>query len=432
MTRLLALVFALALGSTHSASAQEPDVAAAQAAARAHPNDAEVARRLGRTLLRAGRFDEASRAFHRASALRRNAPEALYEEASVAFTRGDFRASRNACRSLQGRHRESVYVHLCLARSFLVLNRSARAFEELALAAQSDPNHYELHLVNGEANRIRMNFAEAEAAYLAAVAVAPDEAAPHLGLGRLYLAAGRRDDALRELRTAASLDANWPEVQAELGTLVGGDEGLELLRRSVRGCGTVASAQVALGELEFAGGRFEPARAAFEAAVRLDEHLAPGFVGLGRALAGLGRDAEAEAALTRALTLVPNSTPSHMTLAEIRARTDRIEDAFEDYRRAADGSPGDPAPLLAGARLALDHGRDTLAQAFLDRLLAMNDSSGDGYALYGDVMVRRRDFAAAVQAYERALRTSDLRSRPAVEASLADARARAAAQPARR
>lgn len=431
MKRLLVACVAFSLVSTTSL-AQVPEIEAAQAAARAHPNDAEAARRLGRVLVRAGRFDEARRAYRRATTLSRNSPEALYEEASVTFARGDFRAARSACRALQGRHGESVYAHVCLARSYLVINRSEQAFQQLALAARIAPDNYELQLTTGDAHRIRMNFDEAEAAYRAALRASPDAAAPHLGLARLYLAAGRREQALTELTAAASIDGSWPEVQAELGALMGGAEGLGLLRRASTGCPTSASTQVALGEAELAAGNAEPARVAFARAIELDDQLAVGHVGLGRALAQLGRDTEAEAALQRGLAIVPNSTPSYMTLAEIHARADRAEDAFEDYRRAADISPGDPAPLLAGARFAFQNGRDTLAQAFLDRLLAMNDTLGEAFALYGDVKTHQRDFPAAVQAYERALATRNLSDRPRVEAALANARARAAATPQRR
>lgn len=431
MKRLLAACFAFSTISSASL-AQVPEIGAANAAVRANPNDLEAARRLGRTLVRAGHYDEARRAYRRATTLARNSPQAMYEEASVTFARGDFRAARNACRSLEARHGDSIFAHVCLARSYLVINRSEQAFQQLELAARIDPNDYELQLATGEAHRIRMNFDQAEAAYRAALRARPDAAAPHLGLGRLYLAAGRRDQALNEFRDAQSFEPSWPEAQAELGALLGGAEGLELLRRAAEGCPTSPANQHALGEAELAAGNAEAAREAFAMAVHLDDQLAPAWVGLGRALTRLHRDAEAETALQRGLAIVPNSTPSYMALAEIHARADRAEDAYEDYRRAADISPGDPAPLLAGARFALQNGRDTLAQAFLDRLLAMNDSLGDALALYGDVKLHQRDFRAAITAYERALATQNLGDRPRVEASLADARARAAAAPTRR
>lgn len=423
---IVGAMLASALVGTSSGFAQEPEVAAANAAARAHSRDVAIVHRQAVVLLRASRWDESQRAFHRVVQLMHNDPRAMYEEASVGFVKNDYRTARNACHSLYLQHADSVYYHVCLARSYLTLNRSGQAFDELAAAAAIDPNVYELQLAVGEAHRLRMDFSVAESAYQAAIRLAPNEAAPHLGLGRLYVAARRNEEALTQLRAAAALESDWPEVQFALGALVGGAEGLTLLRASVRGCPRVAASQVALGDLELsAGGTAEAARAAYAAAIALDEHLAPAHIGLGLALSALGRDAEAETSLAHALTMIPNSTPTHMALAEIHARTERYEEAFEDYRRAADGSPGDPNPLLSGARLAVTHGRDALAQAFLDRLLAMNDSLGDAYALYGDVMTNRRDFAAATQAYERALATTNLTDRPHAEAGLAEAQRRA-------
>lgn len=420
----LAVVFAIAIGGV--ARAQEPAVAAATQAARAAPTSVEAARHLAVVLLHAGRFDEATRAFHRVSQLRHGDPQALYEEASVGFAKNDFRAARNACRALEGRYRETLYAHVCLARSFLTLNRSERAFEQLALAQAIDPNNYELQLAIGESHRLRMDFAESESAYREAIRIAPSEAAPHLGLGRLYAAANRRADALAQFRAASALDADWPEVQFELGVAVGGAEGLALLRASTTGSPNVAPSQLALGEAEFAAGNHEAARVAYDRAVTLDDQLAPAQVGLGRALVRLGRDREAEERLTLALTLLPNSTAAFLALAEVHARTDRFEEAYEDYRRAADGTPGDPTPLLEGARLAMAHGRDTLAQAFLDRLLAINVGHGDAYALRGDVMMNVRDYAAAVSSYEQALATTNLTDRTRTQTQLAEARRRAA------
>lgn len=417
----LALTIPVFVGGISVLHAQELDIPAAAAAARAQSRVPAVVRHHAIVLLRAGRFDDAARAFHRVSQLRHGDPQALYEEASVGFAKNDFHTARNACRALEAHHRDTVFYHVCLARSLLTLNRSSTAYDELATATALDPNVYELQLAIGEAHRLRMDLAESETAYRAAIVLNATEAAPHLGLGRLYDAAGRPADALTEFRAAQALDPTWPDVQFELGAQLRGAEGLALVRRSVSGCPRVAASQVTLGELELELGTPESARVAFTAAVVLDEHLGPAQIGLGRALAALGRDAEAEARLAHALTLLPNSTAAHMALGGIHARTERYEEAFEDYRRAADGSPGDPAPLLAGARLANAHGRNSLAQAFLDRLLAMNVDMGDAYALYGDIMKHRRDYPAAIQAYERALATNNVTNRAQVEAGLAEA-----------
>lgn len=421
-------IVALALLTGSGAEAQETEIAAAAAAAREHPRDVAVVRAHARALLRAGRFTEAMRVFHRVSQLTNSDAAALYEEASVGFAQNDFNVARNACRALAGRHRETVYYKVCLARSFLTLNRSERAFEALAEAEAIDPNNFELRVAIAEANRIRMNFAPAEEAYLAAIRIDGTSAVPHLGLGRLYAAANRHDDAVRELRAAEALDSTWPELLYELGHVVGGAEGLALLRRAAAGYPTYAPGLANLGDLELTFGTAEAARAAFARAVEIDEHLAPAHVGLGRALVALGRDDEAELQLQHALTLLPNSTAAWMALGEVHARTERYEEAFEDYRRAADGSPGDPRPLLTAARLAMQFGRETVAQAFLDRLLAMNDHNAEAYVLYGDVMRSQRDFAAAERAYQQALALPDVADRAAVEAALAEVRARLGAR----
>jgi tetratricopeptide (TPR) repeat protein len=113
---------------------------------------------------------------------------------------------------------------------------------------------------------------------------------------------------------------------------------------------------------------------------------------------------DAEAALRRSLEILPNSKESATALADVYAATERYEEAFEQYRTAADLDPQDPAALLAAATLAIRIRRDVLAAGFLDRLLDARRNLAAALLLYGDVMKARGDRNAARQYYERATR----------------------------
>jgi tetratricopeptide (TPR) repeat protein len=398
--------FGLVLGLcffTTGALAQEPQLAELRAATQARRQDAQAFAAYGRALTRAGHWDEALTALKRARELQRGSLAAMLEEANVYFLRLDFRGARNACRHLESADEDATLTRVCRARAFLVLNRSARAFEELAAALAASPNDYDVLMVLGDAHRLRMDLSDAERCFRLAMAERSNEAAPRLGLGRLLAAAGRRDEALVELRRALELDPTWPEPQYELGLLLPGAEGRVLLSRAVLGRPNWAIAQSALGDAELAGGDLAAARRAFEAAIRLDAALAPAHLGLGLALLRGGDLPGAERSLARARELVPNSTRASVGLAEIYAATERFEEAFEAYREGADGSPNDPGPMIAAARLAITRGLDVLAAACLDRALAARSTSSEALSLYGDVMRMRNRRADARAYYERAL-----------------------------
>ncbi len=415
------LVLCIAFSASF-AEAQEADLAALSATARANSRDAGAQSAYGRALLRAGRYRDAQASFRRAAQLSRGSVEALYDVARVAFAQGDYRQAQTACRALS-RYRTSALFHVCNARTFLVWNRSSRAFDELTEATNIDNNNFEALLALGDAHRIQSEAPQAEAAYRRASSANPSSAEPDLGLARLYASANRSADATAALRRALSHDATSPDVLFELGRSLGNTpEARELLTRAVAARPTWADAQAALGEVLLANGEAEAAERAFTDAIRLNDRLATAHAGLGRAKAARGDLATAERELRRALELVPNSPTAARALADLFAQSNRPEDAFEQYRVAADLNPSDPRALLSATSLALTLHRDVLAAGFLDRLLEGDAELAPALALYGDIMIARQDRAGARTYYERALRGhGDLPDRARVQTALRDA-----------
>jgi tetratricopeptide (TPR) repeat protein len=424
MRRVLAvLVLAISFCSAAPTQAQESELEALRAAARSDARGAGAQRALGMALLRAGRYREAEQQLARASRVARGSLESLFDIARVSFARGDHGAAERACNALSRLDRTAVLTRVCHARADLVWNRAARAFGELETALAAEPNHYEALYALGEAHRLRAAVPEAESAYQRALSARATEAEPHLGLGRLYAAAGRRDDAIRALRRAVELAPTSPEVQFELGRVLPmADEARQWLERAVQGRPSWPEAQVALGEALISAARFDEAEAAFRAAIRSHSTYAPAHSGLGRALMLRNELATAESSLRRALALVANDPVSALALGDVLARAGRIEDAFEQYRHAADLDLRDPTPLLRAGQLALERNLDVLASGFADRVLGQQENLAAGLALYGDIMRARGDRAEARRYYERALQGTGEVDRARIEAALREVR----------
>jgi tetratricopeptide (TPR) repeat protein len=419
VTVLLCAVVALGVfhGTASRASAQETELPRLREATRVAPRDAAAQRALGMALLRAGRYREARQQLDRTARLSRGSLEALFDVARVAFAERDHRASETACRAMGRAQKAAPLTRVCEARSDLVWARSARAFEELDAALAADPSFYEALYTLGEAHRLRAATAEAEAAYQRAIAARPSEAGPHLGLGRLYAAVNRRDEAVRAIRRALELDGLDPEAQFELGRLLANEEGRELLQRAVAGRPAWPEAQTALGDLLFAASQHEGAEAAYRAAIAARADHEPAHAGLGRTLVARGDLAAAEASLRRALEIVSNDQSAMITLGDVLSRTARTEEAYESYRAAYGFDTRNAEPMLRAARLALAQQRDVLASGFLDSILRVQPEQGDALALYGDVMIARSDRAQARQYYEHAVRAGTS-ERTRVEAAL--------------
>lgn len=415
----LVLTLALVFSSGLRASAQETELPRLREAARAGARDYAAQRALGMALLRAGHYREATTQLQRAARLQARSLDALYDVARVSFAEGDHHASEAACRAMGRLQKAAVLTQVCNARSDLVWNRSARAFEQLDAALAQESTHYEALLALGDAHRLRAAVSDSESAYQRAITARSTEADPHLGLGRLYAAAGRHDDAVRELRAALAIDATYPDVQYELGrALSGTPEGRAFLQQAVAGRPDWPEAETALGDAELAAGSLDAAEAAYRAAIAARADHAPAHTGLGRVLVARSDFAGAEPELRRAIELVPNDPQAALALGDVLAHTEREEEAFEQYDHAADLDPHGSAALVRAAALAHAMRRDSLASAFLDRLLEGQPTVAAALALYGDIARARHETAAARDYYTRALAGTGEVDRSHVEQAL--------------
>jgi tetratricopeptide (TPR) repeat protein len=418
--RILSFVFSLSVASP--CLAQETVLDPLREAARTAPNGYDAQLALGRALLEAGRYRDAQTTLSRAARLRRNDPLALYEVARVAFAQHAHQSARTQCRTVARLARDNPIGRVCQARAWLAWNRSARALEEAQAALERAPNDFEALLALGDAQRLLAAVPEAEDAYRRATLANAQSAEPHLGLGQLYAQAGQREPAIAELRRARELAPNDADVALELGRLLTGTEGVELLRAAVANRPVWADAHAALGDALLIAGQNADAEREFRAALQRDSHLASARAGLGRALMAGGDLAQAERTLREAIALVPNNAQAATALADVLGRTDRIEEAYEQYRHAADLDPQNMEPLVRGAELALAQNRPVLALAFLERVIRAQPSHAAALAMMGDLMRARNDSAQARVFYQRALRGQGPFDRARVQRALRDLR----------
>jgi tetratricopeptide (TPR) repeat protein len=404
MTKQIVIATVISLLLTSTAWGQETVLEQLRAEARSNPRSAAAHTALGRALLRAGRWSEAQKRLERAARLQGNSVEAQYEVVKVEFESGNYRPARAACRALSQEHPNTALVHVCMARAFLVWKRSARAFKALDEALKLDPNNIEALLALSDAHRIRGAYTESQSAYQRVLRLLPNDARAYLGLGRLNAVAGKQKQAIEALRNAIRIDPSSPEIQFELGSVVGGEEGLTLLQQAVQGRPKWAEAELALAELHLEAGNLDIADKTATIALKHSPNLAGAYTVLGRARFKMNKLKESEKALRRALKLVPNDPIAALTLANVLVKTERYEDAFEQYRVAADLAPKDTEALVAAAELGMRLSRNALATGFLDRALERDKNSAKTLSLYGDVLAARNDFKQAREYYKRALK----------------------------
>lgn len=120
--------------------------------------------------------------------------------------------------------------------------------------------------------------------------------------------------------------------------------------------------------------------------------------------------------------MVPNDASAVSALAELLSRTGRIEEAYEQYRHAANLDLRDPTALLKAAQLAISQSRPVLATGFLQRILAHHPNHAPALALLGDIARDRRQIDEARRLYQQALQGEGSLDRGRIERALRELR----------
>jgi protein O-mannosyl-transferase len=182
--------------------------------------------------------------------------------------------------------------------------------------------------------------AEALPSFQEAARLRPDLAQPHHGMGAALVRSGRPDEARPHFERALEIDPDFHASHQRLAAL------------------------------RWREGDRDGALAHFDAMVRIAPRDAASRVAHARALAALGRAAEADAEYRAALALAPEHPAALRGLARLRAscpggRAPESGEASEPAERLVDLRPGDPSALrlLAAAYAAEGRTEDAAALA---------------------------------------------------------------------
>ncbi|HET6497542.1 MAG TPA: tetratricopeptide repeat protein [Coriobacteriia bacterium] len=256
----------------------------------------------------------------------------------------------------------------------------------------------------------------------------PNDPAPRVKLGEAYAAAGRMEDAVRELNVALELSPEHTGAHLVLGMVAlmeqdheVADEYLQKVIDLTEGSqfrDIQLNRELAfyyLGESALDTARFEEAIGYFKAVIRMNRGAADAYFGLGLAFKGIEDYVSALEQFEISLVFDPEFAQAHYEMGQVYLSKDDLINAAVHFTRAAALAPDNelPAEALASigtveqweetARTALDDG-DTeaaLEAALITRALAPD---GSEYAvLHAEVLEAMEDAAGALEVYKEAL-----------------------------
>ena len=230
-----------------------------------------------------------------------------------------------------------------------------------------------------------------------------------VGIGRLFLAKDRTDEALRQFEAALRSDPRSvpalmgrAEALARLGQVLRAQADMEAALRLDPGN---VAARLALARLYKGQGLLERAGEQLRAAVRADGAFASeALTLLGELVLRGGRPAEAERHLRRAVALRPEGAGSWSLLGMALEREGTFSEAIAAHRRAAELDGYSPTFQTRLARALRGAGRLDEALQEATRAVALDPVEAEPYLELAAIHRARRDFGAAAAALERALR----------------------------
>ena len=200
------------------------------------------------------------------------------------------------------------------------------------------------HVRQGKSLCQAHRYADAEAAYRAALALDPHLAVGHAGLGDALNGQRRFAEAETACREAIRLDPSLTAARAGLGRALCRTKRFAdaeaACREAIRLNPGFAPSHAILGLALFASDRFADAEAACREAIRLDPGLAEAYNYLGMTLVFTKRLTEADTAFREAIRLDPGLAMAHSNLGVVAFRTKRYSAAEASFREAIRLDPG--------------------------------------------------------------------------------------------
>ncbi|HWQ14941.1 MAG TPA: tetratricopeptide repeat protein, partial [Roseiflexaceae bacterium] len=223
----------------------------------------------------------------------------------------------------------------------------------------------------------------AATAFERAVAAAPDDPAAHYGLALANLRLGRLAAAQNEAHTAiTAAGGSYPEAQVVLG-------------------------DVALEQGDAAGAVQE-----YNTALRQDDMLAAGYIGLGRAAASQGNWSVALGHFRNAARRDERSAEARLWLGEALLRAGDARAAAEAYAEALARRPDYAEAYLGLAQAQIQLGQIASAEDSLARAVELRPAYAEAYLVRGRLFEQQGQDNRALEAYARAIDAGDRLAEP--------------------
>jgi serine/threonine-protein kinase len=189
---------------------------------------------------------------------------------------------------------------------------------------------------------------EAAECYLVTVALRPDSAVTHYGLGLALYGKGKVDQAIPCFKRAIAVGPKYAPAHNNLGIALHAkgdvEGGIASYRKAIAFEPKFALAHYNLGVALHDKRKVDEAIECFKRAIAIDPRYAPAHNNLGNALKDKSKLDEAITCYHRAIAIDPKYAKAHLSLGVALHLKGKVDDAIAFYQKAIDLGPKDARP----------------------------------------------------------------------------------------
>ena len=251
---------------------------------------------------------------------------------------------------------------------------------------------------------------EAIAEWDKAMALQPDDARAHYGLGQTLFHVGKTNDAIAQLRESIRLDPHYAEAHNGLGAALAKTgqetESIEQFHLALEDYPEYAEAHNNLGCALSGEHRFPEAVLEFKSALEDNPDFAEAHNNLGYAYALQGKVDEAIDEYRKAIRIDSGYAPAYNNLGFALAKQGNLDEAISNFRKVVELVPTKAAAEgnLGHALMAKGNVDDAIPH--LKRALDLGPETAEYHTNLGIALAKKGQLADAIPHFERALALS--------------------------
>lgn len=296
---------------------------------------------------------------------------------------------------------------LALANFYMATNRGAEAEAPLKRAVEVAPKNGAAHQALATYYLANKRPADAEASLKAVIGLAPNAPGPKLVLADFYMRNARVPEAVTLLTALASVEAAFAPANTQLAIVAFSEKRLpdahKLVDAVLAKQPKFAPALIARARFLQAENKLPEAVTAAKAAVAADPRSGAAEETLGDLHVQRNELDEAVAAFGEAVRLAPGAFTPTLRLAQLHLQRGEVPQALQFAQEAARLSPEHPGARQILTRALAASGSVDRAEAGLAGLVKEFPQSAALQTDMGQILVRKKDFAGARRAFEKAL-----------------------------